>query len=67
MEQHIGLGHGARIIGLDIWWPATNTQQHFPDVPKNQFVLVKEFDDRYTKLDRKLVNLGSRIAAGASK
>jgi hypothetical protein len=67
MEQHIGLGHGARITGLDIWWPATNTRQHFSDVSKNQFVLVKEFADQYTKIDRKPINQGTRVAAGASK
>jgi hypothetical protein len=67
MEQHIGLGHGARVIGLDIWWPASNTRQHFSDVAKNQFILCKEFAKQYTQLDRKPVKLGTRTAAGASK
>jgi len=57
-EQHIGLGHGARITSLDIWWPATNTRQHFTHVKKNEFILIKEFATGYTKLDRLPVRLG---------
>ena len=47
MEQHIGLGHGARITAVDIWWPATNTRQHFTGVAKNQRITIKEFADNY--------------------
>ena len=43
VEQHIGLGSGARITALDIWWPATNTRQHFTGVAKNQYIAIKEF------------------------
>lgn len=53
MEQHIGLGHDARILSVDIWWPVSNTRQHFTSVAKNQFLLIKEFATDYTKLDRK--------------
>jgi len=67
MEQHIGLGHGARVTGIDIWWPASNTRQHFSDVAKNQFILVKEFGKEHTKLDRQPVNIGTRIVAGTAK
>jgi FG-GAP-like repeat/ASPIC and UnbV/PPIC-type PPIASE domain len=58
LEQHIGLGRGARITSLDIWWPATNTRQHFTHVKKNEFILIKEFATGYTKLDRLPVRLG---------
>ena len=27
LEQHIGLGKSARIVELEIWWPASNTRQ----------------------------------------
>jgi tetratricopeptide (TPR) repeat protein len=60
LEQHIGLGHGARITSVDIWWPATNTRQHFAQVAKNQFVSIQEFATDYTKLDRKPVRLGGK-------
>jgi len=66
MEQHIGLGHGARITGLDIWWPATDKRQHFSNVAKNQFILIKEFASDYAKLDRQPVNMSkSNVAAGS--
>ncbi len=60
MEQHIGLGHGARIIALDVWWPATNSRQHFTGVEKDQYIAVKEFANAYRKLDRQPYRLGTR-------
>jgi hypothetical protein len=66
LEQHIGLGKGARILGLEIWWPATNTRQTFPDLGKNQFLEVAEFAKEYTRLERPRVRLGGkpRVALG---
>ncbi len=66
LEQHIGLGHAARILSLDIWWPATDARQHFAPVGKDEFLLIKEFATEYTKLDRKPIQLpgkGSGVAA----
>ena len=60
MEQHIGLGHAAHITALDVWWPATNTRQHFTGVGKNQYIAIKEFATGYTKLDRQPYRLGTR-------
>jgi len=67
MEQHIGLGHGARITALDIWWPATDTRQHFSNVSKNQFILIKEFATDYAKLDRQPVHVSESHAAAVGK
>jgi hypothetical protein len=67
MEQHIGLGHGARIASIDIWWPASDSRQHFSDVAKNQFILAKEFANDYTKLDRQPVHMGTGNMAAGSK
>jgi tetratricopeptide (TPR) repeat protein len=67
IEQHIGLGHGARIVSMDVFWPATNSHQQFSGVPKNEFIAVKEFDKSYTKLERKTVRLGGSKAAEAAK
>ena len=67
MEQHIGLGHGARITGVDIWWPASDTRQHFSSVPKNQFILVKELANDYTKLDRQPVHMDAAHVVAGSK
>jgi hypothetical protein len=67
MEQHIGLGHGARILGLDVWWPATNTRQQFSNVDKNEFIAIKEFDTGYTKLERQPYRLGGSAADAAAR
>ncbi len=66
LEQHIGLGHGARIVSVDVWWPATKTRQHFAPVEKNEFLSIKEFATGYTRLERRTVRLGGK-AAGAGK
>jgi len=64
LEQHIGLGHGARILTLEVWWPATNTRQQFAHVGKNQFIAIQEFAKDYTKLRRQTARLGeNKVAA----
>ena len=65
MEQHIGLGHHARILALDLWWPASDTRQHFADTEKNQFIEIKEFSTEISKLVRPRVRLGGTGASGA--
>jgi cytochrome oxidase Cu insertion factor (SCO1/SenC/PrrC family)/tetratricopeptide (TPR) repeat protein len=45
VEQHIGLGRNAQIKALDVWWPASNTRQHFTKVAKNQVLTIREFQD----------------------
>ena len=58
LQQHIGLGKDARIVDLEIWWPTSNTRQHFANVAKNQFLQIKEFAQDYAKLDRQPYRLG---------
>jgi hypothetical protein len=53
MEQHIGLGHRVKDITVDVFWPATQSHQHFANFPKDQFVEIREFDSTYTHLERK--------------
>jgi tetratricopeptide (TPR) repeat protein len=60
MEQHIGLGHNARIVALDVWWPASNTRQHFTGVDKNQYIEIKEDLNEVKKLDRPKLPLGAK-------
>jgi tetratricopeptide (TPR) repeat protein len=67
IEQHIGLGHGARIVSLDVWWPASKTRQSFSGVEKNEFLAVKEFDHSYTKLARRSARLGGSSTLAAAK
>lgn len=58
LQQHIGLGKDARILDLEVWWPTSNTRQHFSNVDKNQFLEIKEFAQQYAKLERKPYRLG---------
>jgi len=57
-EQHIGLGKSARIVNIEIWWPASDTRQTFSNFAKNQFLEIKELAGNYTKLDRRSFRLG---------
>ena len=67
MEQHIGLGHGARIVSIAVSWPATKTHQEFKSVAKNQFIEIKEFANAYAKLDRHTYRIGGGQNIAATK
>lgn len=58
LEQHIGLGKSARIVELEIWWPASNTRQRVAGLGKNQSVEITELTRNYTTLERRPVTLG---------
>jgi hypothetical protein len=58
LEQHVGLGHRARILDVEVWWPTSNTRQHFSGVDTNQAVEITEFASGYRKLVRHPVRLG---------
>jgi tetratricopeptide (TPR) repeat protein len=59
IEQHIGLGKSAKILHLEVWWPASNSRQEFANVQKNQFIEIKEFAKTYKKLQRRSFELGA--------
>jgi hypothetical protein len=67
MEQHIGLGHGARDIKIEVWWPASKTRQQFSSVGKDQFVEIKELSKDFTKLDRHAYTIGAGKASVAAR
>ena len=54
-EQHIGLGKAARLVNLEIFWPASGTRQSFADVPKNQFLEIREDGKEWKRLERPAV------------
>ena len=58
LEQHIGLGKSARIQDLEIWWPSSNTRQHFSGIDKNHVIEIAEFASEFKKIDRRQVRLG---------
>jgi tetratricopeptide (TPR) repeat protein len=66
MEQHIGLGHNARIVAIDVWWPATNTRQHLTNIAKNQYIEIKEFANDIHRLARPSFSLGPPTTATTS-
>ena len=66
-EQHIGLGPSAKILALEVWWPASGTRQSFSGVEKNQFVEIREFDKTIATVQRRAIRLGSRPGAANVK
>jgi len=58
LEQHIGLGKSARIVDLEIWWPASNTRQRVAGLAKNQSWEITELTRSYPRLERRPIRLG---------
>jgi len=58
LEQHIGLGRSARIVELEIWWPASGTRQRFAGLGTNQAVEITELTRSYTRIERRPLRLG---------
>jgi hypothetical protein len=52
LEQHIGLGKSARVVDVDVWWPTSNTRQHFAAVGKNQTLEIREFERTFRRVER---------------
>ena len=63
LQQHIGLGKDARILNIELWWPATGTRQNFANVGKNQFLEIHEFAKEFTRLERRPFVLGGKPPA----
>jgi hypothetical protein len=63
LEQHVGLGPGARIVSLEVFWPASKTTQTFKDVPVRQFLKIEEQASAYVRLERKQYRLGAAQTA----
>ncbi len=52
-EQHIGLGKSAKILALEVWWPASGTRQTFTNVAKNQFIEIQESEKTFKTVQKK--------------
>ena len=50
LRQHIGLGRSAATVDVDVWWPTSNTRQHFADLAKNQTFQIEELASKATRL-----------------
>ena len=62
LQQHLGLGKGARRVDLDVFWPVSGTRQHFANVAKNRAIEIHELSDRVVALSRKPAPLGGAHA-----
>ncbi len=58
LQQHVGLGRAARIVDLEVWWPTSDTRQHFTNVGTNQTLEIHEFAQTLIQLDRPRLPLG---------
>jgi len=52
LQQHIGLGAGARVVEVAVSWPDSGSQQRFINVAKNQTLEIREFAGSYTSTPR---------------
>jgi hypothetical protein len=58
LQQHVGLGQATRIVDLEVWWPTSDTRQHFKNVGTNQTIEIHEFAQTLIPLDRPRLPLG---------
>lgn len=60
LEQHLGLGKSAEILGLEIQWPGDAQPQRFTSIPKNQTIEIRQSATDYRVLERPRSKLGGR-------
>ena len=58
LEQHMGLGKSAEILGLEIQWPGDAQPQRFASVPKNQAIEIRQSATEYRVIERPRFKLG---------
>ena len=58
LEQHMGLGKSAQIVGLEIQWPGDPLLQRFASVPKNQAIEIRQSAGNYRVIERPRFKLG---------
>ena len=62
LEQHLGLGKSAEIVGLEIQWPGDAQPQRFSSVPKNQAIEIRQAASYYRVIERPKYRLGGNHA-----
>jgi hypothetical protein len=58
LEQHMGLGKSAEIVGLEIQWPGDTQPQRFSSVPKNRAIEIRQSATDYHVIERPRYQLG---------
>ena len=61
LEQHMGLGKSAEIVGLEIQWPGDTQPQRFASVPKNQAIEIRQSASDYHVIERPRFRLGGNL------
>ena len=61
LEQHLGLGKSAEILGLEIRWPGDAQPQRFASVPKNQAIEIRQSAGDFKVIERPRHKLGGNI------
>jgi hypothetical protein len=64
LEQHVGLGKGAKAVDVEIYWPVSGTTQRFTRVPTNRVLQITELAADYTTTVRPIVPFGGAVRAG---
>jgi tetratricopeptide (TPR) repeat protein len=62
LEQHMGLGKSAQILGLEIQWPGDAQPQRFASVPKNKAIEIRQSASNYRVIERPRFKLGGKGA-----
>jgi tetratricopeptide (TPR) repeat protein len=58
LEQHMGLGKSAEIVGLEVQWPGDAQPQRFASMPKNQAIEIRQSASEYHVIERPRFKLG---------
>lgn len=60
LTQEVGLGAAEEIVGLEVYWPASNLRQFFGDIPLDSRIRIVEGEDGIELLDLAAVSSGVR-------
>ena len=53
LVQHLGLGQASQIDRLEIYWPASDTTQHFENVAADQYLRITEGETSFTVVEQR--------------
>jgi tetratricopeptide (TPR) repeat protein len=67
LRQLIGLGAAAKLVALEVFWPASKTRQTFTKVAMNQYIEIQEGAPAYRRLDLKSCRLGGSASSSVRR
>jgi hypothetical protein len=63
MRQHIGVGQASVVKEIEVWWPTSNTRQHFTNLPVDSAFHITEFNDTPEPIHWKQFEIGKEKIA----